>query len=170
MPMEACPKSIKSVRTIRDTTISKRSACSTRSGTEQNFQADADDPARCCPAPAAVPMPGPIKDAVLARLSVWFSATLRTKPPDQQPPLPPFAVRLCRLPILRQPPQTHGRPHAPPANASGSRTFKGKAVCKTVTEQVRHRLAPSHPPNPKGDNRPGALVPMRASCPESRFP
>ena len=126
MPMEACPKSIKSVRTIRDTTISKRSACSTRSGTEQDFQADADDPGRCCPAPAAVPMPGPIRTAVLARLSVCFSAALRTKRPDQQPPLPPFAVRLCRLPILRQPPQTHGRPHARLARASGSRIFKDK--------------------------------------------
>lgn len=153
MPMEACPKSIKSVRTIGDktsTTISKRSACSTRSGTEQDFQADADDPGRCCPAPAAVPMPGPIRTAVLARLSVWFSAALRTKRPDQQPPLPPFAVRLCQLPPRRQPSQTHGRPHAPPANASGSRTFKGKAVCKTVPEQVRHSLAPSHPPDPQG--------------------
>ena len=68
--------------------------------------ADADDPGRWCPVPAAVPMPRPIKEAVLARLSVWFSAALRPKQPDQQPLLPPFAVRLCQLPPRRQPPQT----------------------------------------------------------------
>ena len=32
----------------------------------------------------------------------------------------------------------------------GSRTYKGKAVCKTVPEQVRHRLAPCCPPGPQG--------------------
>ena len=44
-------------------------ACSTRSGTEQVFLADADNLGRWCPAPAAVLQPGPIRTAVLARQS-----------------------------------------------------------------------------------------------------
>lgn len=88
------------------------------------FWADADEPDRWYPVPAAVPVPGPIKEAVLAGLSVWFSATPRPKQPDQQPLLLHFAVRLCQLPQRRQPSQTHGRLHAPLAHASGSRTFK----------------------------------------------
>ena len=42
----------------------------------------------------AVPIPASILKAVLARLSVMFSAALRPKQPDQQPLLPSFAVRL----------------------------------------------------------------------------
>ncbi len=119
--------------------------------------ADADDPGRWRPVPAAVPMPGSIRKAVLARLSVWFSAMLRTKPPDQQPPLPPVAVRLCQLPPRRQPPQTHGRPHAPSAHASGSRTYKEKRsrdCVRTSRPQTLAGLSPSD--SPRGENnRPG---------------
>ena len=80
-------------------------------------------------------MPGPIKTAVLARLSVWFSAALRPKQPDQQPLLPPVAVRLCQLPPRRQPPQTHGRPHAPLANAAGrgDRWLSARGWCAYTT-------------------------------------
>lgn len=84
-------------------------------------------------------MPGPIREAVLARLSVWFSAALRPKQPDQQPLLPPFAVRLCQLPPRRQPPQTHGRPNARWVCASAPELLRISGQ-ETVPGAAVHRL------------------------------
>ena len=111
----------------------------------------------------------PIRKKVLARLSVMFSASLRPLQPDQQPLLPPFAVRLCQLPPRRQPPQTHGRPHAQYACASGSRTYKEKRSRDCVRLRLPQTLAGLSPLAPQGDNNhPGEGVPARASLPRIR--
>ena len=124
---------------------------------------------RWSPVPTAVPIPPSILKAVLARLSVWFSAALRPKQPDQQPPLPPVAVRLCQLPPRRQPPQTHGRPHAQYACASGSRTYKGKRSRDCDRTSRPQTLAGLSPLAPQGENNhPGEGVPVRASLPRIR--
>ena len=57
------------------------------------------------------------RKAVLARQSDWSPAGPPPKQPDQQPSLPPFAVRLCRSKSARDsrtPHRTKGlRPEAP---------------------------------------------------------
>ena len=129
--------------------------------------ADVDDPGRWCPVPAAVPMPGSIKEAVLARLSVWLSAALRPKQPDQQPPLPPFAARLCQ----GKPATDLRTPSAPlaPAQRDCSRRLAPTALIRksghgqqsvvplvSLAPQLpAHRAGPSPPGPPRGRQSPG---------------
>ena len=135
-----------------------RGACSTLSF--QGFRAD--DMGRGCPVPAAVLVSGPIRKAVLARLSVCVSAALRHKQPDQQPPLPPFAARL-----YPDKPGTDLRtPSAPLACAAGSRTLKEKRSRDCDRTSRPQTLAGQSPLAPQGeDNRPGGVVPARPSVP-----
>lgn len=124
--------------------------------------ADVDDSGRWYPVPAAVPMSGPIRKAVLARLSVCVSAALRHKQPDQQPPLPPFAARL-----YPDKPGTDLRtPSAPLAYAAGSRTLKEKRSRDCDRTSRPQTLAGQSPLAPQGENnRPGGVVPARPSVP-----
>ena len=78
-------------------------------------------------------------------------------------------MRLCQLPPRRQPPQTHGRPHAQYACASGPRTYKGKRSRDCVRRSRPQTLAGLSPLAPQGENNhPGEGIPVRASVPRIR--
>ena len=125
-------------------------------------------------------MSGSIKEAVLARLSVWFSAALRPKQPDQQPSLPPFAVRLCRSKSatdLRTPsaPLAHAqrdcsRRLAPTAliRKSGHGQQSIVPLAPLAPQLPAHRAGQS-PLAPEGENNhPGDQVPAPPSVPRIR--
>ena len=125
-------------------------------------------------------MPRSIRKAVLARLSVWFSAALRPKQPDQQPSLPPFAARLCqnksatdlRTPSAPLAPAQRdcSRRLAPTAllRKSGHGQQSVVPLASLAPQLPAHRAGPS-PLAPQGeDNHPGDKVPAPPSVPRIR--
>lgn len=110
---------------------------------------------RWSPVPTAVLIPPSIEKAVLARLSVWFSAALRTKQPDQQPLFPPFAVRLCR--------SKSARDSRTPSRTIGLRLRLPHQGAKVLpsNSRVRRRRTSSPPQGPPGPRPVGGLRTLR---------